>query len=33
MDVKNLVAIDVHTHADVSSRIPDCGFKISLAEN
>ncbi|HEV2579517.1 MAG TPA: amidohydrolase family protein [Ktedonobacteraceae bacterium] len=23
MDVKNLVAIDVHTHAEVSSRVPD----------
>ena len=23
MDVKNLIAIDVHTHAEVSSRIPD----------
>src|SRR5437762_8241378 len=23
MDTKNLVAIDVHTHAEVSSRIPD----------
>lgn len=23
MDIKNLVAIDVHTHAEVSSRVPD----------
>ena len=23
MDIKNLVAIDMHTHAEVSSRVPD----------